>query len=588
MWFAEDFADKIGRITPAGVGSTEYPVPKGAHAWNMAPGPDGNVWFTTDNKWVGRISPSGHIRLFDISSLQHGFSFTEDIAAGGDGALWFTGLNGIGALTPDGSQMSLFPLPPGVAALRITEGPGGDLWFTGGGTGQVGRMRVNGNVKTFAVPGSVFLFGIGSGPDDSVWFTDETNPSKVGEVTAAGQVHVFQFGPGGNAGLQGIAQGPDGNLWVTETNEHALGRVLPDGSWTQFAMRWPHSLTWRIALGADGAMWFTDGGRNQIGRITVAAAPAIALDRDSGGPGDEITITGEHFGALEKVRIGFQSGAGSPVTMTRARTDANGSFEAVANVPPGVPPGPATIRARGVTSHISSTASFEVSAQLPGDPVLNCGAELTADIRSRQGRPLVPRRWIRQIRAMGVGLTRERRGGDGSRPGPHQETKGEEHEEDRHSRFGAGARCRARRIVLRNACREHRLYERTELVRPNTFVQSTLRWDPGTVDVNSGARLKFVYANKGREPHTISVVNQDQLPATVGQVFRCEVCSEIFDIQDGHKRVLGADGGFNEFGDTIFFPAGATTSVKITAPKGTTLFFLCAIHPWMQGKILVT
>jgi plastocyanin len=123
---------------------------------------------------------------------------------------------------------------------------------------------------------------------------------------------------------------------------------------------------------------------------------------------------------------------------------------------------------------------------------------------------------------------------------------------------------------------------------PNTFVQSTLRWDPGTVDVNSGARLKFVYANKGREPHTISVVNQDQLPATVGQVFRCEVCSEIFDIQDGHKRVLGADGGFNEFGDTIFFPAGATTSVKITAPKGTTLYFLCAIHPWMQGKILVT
>ncbi len=71
-------------------------------------------------------------------------------------------------------------------------------------------------------------------------------------------------------------------------------------------------------------------------------------------------------------------------------------------------------------------------------------------------------------------------------------------------------------------------------------MQSSLRWDPGTVDVNSGARLKFVYGNKGREPHTISVVNQDQLPATVGQVFNCEVCNEIFDIQDGMKRVLGA------------------------------------------------
>jgi hypothetical protein len=127
----------------------------------------------------------------------------------------------------------------------------------------------------------------------------------------------------------------------------------------------------------------------------------------------------------------------------------------------------------------------------------------------------------------------------------------------------------------------------TEQFEPNTFVQATLRWDPGVVDVNSGARLKFVYANKGREPHTISIVNQDQLPTKIGQIFNCEICNEIFNIQDGHKRVLGADGGFNEFGDTIFFPPGATTTVKITAPKGTTLYFMCAIHPWMQAKVIV-
>ena len=124
--------------------------------------------------------------------------------------------------------------------------------------------------------------------------------------------------------------------------------------------------------------------------------------------------------------------------------------------------------------------------------------------------------------------------------------------------------------------------------QPNTLIQSTLHWNPGTVDVRHGNRLKFVYANKGREPHTISIVNQDQLPATVGQVFNCKVCNEIFKIQDGHKRVLGPDGGFNEFGDTIFFPPGATTTVVVTAPKGSTLYYMCAIHPWMQGTIYVT
>ena len=28
-------------------------------------------------------------------------------------------------------------------------------------------------------------------------------------------------------------------------------------------------------------------------------------------------------------------------------------------------------------------------------------------------------------------------------------------------------------------------------------------------------------------------------------------------------------------------------SFNVTAKKGTTLYYLCAIHPWMQGKIKV-
>ena len=127
-----------------------------------------------------------------------------------------------------------------------------------------------------------------------------------------------------------------------------------------------------------------------------------------------------------------------------------------------------------------------------------------------------------------------------------------------------------------------------ESFQANALIQATFRWDPGSVDVSSGHRLTFVYANKGHDPHTISIVNKDQLPATVGQVFNCKVCNEILKIKDGHKRVLGPDGGFNEFGDTIFFPPGPSTNVKVTAPAGTTLYFMCAIHPWMQGTIYVT
>jgi hypothetical protein len=128
----------------------------------------------------------------------------------------------------------------------------------------------------------------------------------------------------------------------------------------------------------------------------------------------------------------------------------------------------------------------------------------------------------------------------------------------------------------------------SESFQPNTLIQATFRFNPGVVDVKSGGRLKLVYGNNGHDPHTISIVNQDQLPSTVGQVFNCQICNQILTSMDGHKRVLGADGGLNQPGDSLFLFAGQTTSVKVTAPPGTTLYYLCAIHPWMQGTIYVT
>jgi hypothetical protein len=32
---------------------------------------------------------------------------------------------------------------------------------------------------------------------------------------------------------------------------------------------------------------------------------------------------------------------------------------------------------------------------------------------------------------------------------------------------------------------------------------------------------------------------------------------------------------------------GSSADAKITAAKGTKLYFICAIHPWMQAKVIV-
>lgn len=45
--------------------------------------------------------------------------------------------------------------------------------------------------------------------------------------------------------------------------------------------------------------------------------------------------------------------------------------------------------------------------------------------------------------------------------------------------------------------------------------------------------------------------------------------------------------GLDSPGDSLLFFAGESISATVSAPSGTTLYYLCTIHPWMQGSITV-
>lgn len=100
LWFTDAGRGKVGRITTAGE-VTEFALPAGANPQGLASGPDGNIWFTASGGdrggAVGRISPSGTIRLFELPGR---LAEPIGIAAGRDGRMWFTeaGVNRIGSI----------------------------------------------------------------------------------------------------------------------------------------------------------------------------------------------------------------------------------------------------------------------------------------------------------------------------------------------------------------------------------------------------------------------------------------------------------------------------------------------------------
>src|SRR5918994_3632033 len=104
-----------------------------------------------------------------------------------------------------------FPLPPQRSASDIAAGPDGALWFTSGGLSgaRIGRITTGGTVTLFSVPASMqFPFGITRGPDGALWFADRLAP-RIGRISTAGAVRVFDV-PAPGAQVGGLTAGPDG------------------------------------------------------------------------------------------------------------------------------------------------------------------------------------------------------------------------------------------------------------------------------------------------------------------------------------------------------------------------------------------
>jgi hypothetical protein len=141
---------------------------------------------------------------------------------------------------------------------------------------------------------------------------------------------------------------------------------------------------------------------------------------------------------------------------------------------------------------------------------------------------------------------------------------------------------------------------------PGKHVKDDVRFKQRKKTVKSGATIRVIDRGDDPAPHTISFVERRflprdfEFPALEPLLAAHQANPEteeigFFQVNDGagvpndQAGVLEVNSlGNDEFaGDSQFFPPQAGTTLKITAAKGSTLPFYCAIHPWMQGKLKV-
>jgi len=264
LWFTNITNNSIDRMSTAGTRLSSFTIPTASSlTQSIAAGSDGNVWFAeqTADK-IGRVTPSGMFTEFSLATGSSPFFIT----AGPDGALWFTEFasNKIGRITTGGT-VTEFNIPTASARPEtIATGPDRNIWFTEG-VGKIGRLSPgSGNVAEFAIPTTAGLpLGITAGPDGNLWFVEQT-AGKVGRITTGGTVTEFNPPTAGN-GATLITTGPDGALWFTEANANQIARVTTAGAFSEFSIPTARSSPIGIALGPDARLWFTEASAGQIG-----------------------------------------------------------------------------------------------------------------------------------------------------------------------------------------------------------------------------------------------------------------------------------------------------------------------------------
>src|SRR5581483_6019698 len=198
----------------------EYPVPRGSHPHDVAPAPDGGVWYTAQAAGkLGRLDPTtGAIREIALGerSAPHG------VIVGPDGAPWITdgGQNAIVRVDPATEQVQVFPLPNdrGNANLNTaTFDKRGVLWFTGQ-SGIYGRLDPKaGKVEVFDAPRGPGPYGITTTPGGAVYYASLAGSHIARIDPETGQATPIEP-PTGRQGARRVWSDSRGRVWVSEWN----------------------------------------------------------------------------------------------------------------------------------------------------------------------------------------------------------------------------------------------------------------------------------------------------------------------------------------------------------------------------------
>jgi virginiamycin B lyase len=260
-----------------------FPVPAGSQPHDVAPAPDGAVWYTAQRKGeLGRLDPaSGKIEHVPLGqgAAPHG------VIVGPDGAAWVTdgGQNAILRVDPVSRAVDVMPLPGEFANANLntaTFDNKGILWFTGQ-NGFYGRVDpATKKVEVWKAPRGNGPYGIATTPNGEVWFASLAG-DYIGRIdTVTGEVTVVAP-PRAGVGPRRIWSDSKGLLWVSFWLSGEVGRYDPMAKgWTTWKLPNADFGCYAVYVDEIDRVWLTDFSANGILRFEPASGEFKSFPSD--------------------------------------------------------------------------------------------------------------------------------------------------------------------------------------------------------------------------------------------------------------------------------------------------------------------
>ena len=274
----------------------EFPVGPGQGPHDVAPAPDGGVWYTAQRTGeLGYLDPkTGATRMVKLGSG----SAPHGVIVGPDGAPWVTdgGLNAIVRVDPVSKEVKTFKLPGPNANLNTAAFDRDDiLWFTGQ-SGYFGHLDPKtGALKVMPSPRGAGPYGITATPDGRIFYASLAG-SYIAWIDLKEDIASPIDPPTPGQGARRIWSDSKSQIWVSEWNAGQLGFFSAHVNlWKEWRMPGANPMPYAVYVDESDIVWLTDFGANAIVRFDPLtekftsyphAQPNAAVRQLLGRPGE--------------------------------------------------------------------------------------------------------------------------------------------------------------------------------------------------------------------------------------------------------------------------------------------------------------